>query len=168
MWNAGLIIRCLGAVGFSSFCQRNAIELRAVASSAVRIRLNAFARQVANLPFWLAPQSHCPKGDFLTTHATACKLSQMHRCSLVLATHAPDWVTRGPEIRQAVTDGHHLREIRSKWDRTLQPTAWDRDVDVLKRDLTETGAHWWRFLSGRWREAKKDFSALLLDASRQH
>jgi very-short-patch-repair endonuclease len=81
-----------------------------------------------------------------------------------LGVNSPEWITRGSEIRTAIDEGGRLREIRSKWTPILQQDAWGRDVNVLRRDLAETGTHWWRFLSGRWRSANRELSALLRDA----
>ncbi len=81
-----------------------------------------------------------------------------------LGVNSPDWITRGSEIRAAIDEGRALREILSKWSPILQQDAWSRDVNVLRRDLAETGTHWWRFLSGRWRSANRELSSLLREA----
>ena len=121
-------------------------------------RLDLAARDLAIL--LSTPELTCRKG-FLAAYSAGCRLSTAPVLA-ALDTHSPDWVGRGSMIRQAIAEGQRLREIRSKWNQELQPRAWDRDVEALRRDLTETGSRWWRFLSGRWRAAKKECSALLL------
>ncbi len=71
---------------------------------------------------------------------------------------APEWIARGSEIRTVILAGQRLRELHKTWDPLLQHDAWDKDVAVVRRDLVETGQHWWRFLSGRWRSARRQLS----------
>jgi hypothetical protein len=99
--------------------------------------------------------------DLLTAYSAGHKLLTAPVLA-ALDAHSPDWVGRSSMISQAIAEGQRLREIRSKWNQELQPGAWDRDVEALKVDLTETGSRWWRILSGRWRAAKRECSALLL------
>jgi very-short-patch-repair endonuclease len=121
-------------------------------------RLDSAGRDLAML---LGAPEPTSLQDFLTAHATGIKLAT----APVLASldmRSPDWVARGSMIGQAIAEGHRLREIRSNWNAVLQPRAWDREVEALRRDLAETGTRWWRFLSGRWRAAKSACLGLLL------
>src|ERR1019366_8055396 len=46
----------------------------------------------------------------------------------------------------------------------LRSEAWSTDTSELRRSLAELGGRWWRFLSTRWRQAKKSVAALCTSA----
>jgi len=120
-------------------------------------RLDLANQQIANLTGCLTPISPM---ESATACATCKKLLEAPKLAGIDA-HSPEWIAGGHEIRAAILSGQRLREIHEAWNPRLQPDARDRDVGDLRRYLAETGSHWWRFLSGRWRSAKKEVSILV-------
>ncbi len=56
-------------------------------------------------------------------------------------------------------------EIREERDRVLIPEAWDQDVLAIRQTLRTVGSKWWRFLSGRFREASRQVGGLCRDTA---
>ena len=53
----------------------------------------------------------------------------------------------------------------SQYGAILRPEAWRTDMSELRRSVAELGGRWWRFLSGRWRNAKKSLAAICVTAA---
>jgi very-short-patch-repair endonuclease len=77
-------------------------------------------------------------------------------------TELPEWLSREAEIREILDLGKHYRDDRRQYKGTLRPDAWTRNVGETRQVCAQMGAKWWRFLSGRWRRAKRELASLCL------
>ncbi len=77
---------------------------------------------------------------------------------------SPEWLSREQQIRQALASGKRHRDLHRQYGADLRPEAWSADTSELRRSLAEFGGRWWRFLSTRWRQAKKSVAALCTSA----
>jgi very-short-patch-repair endonuclease len=77
-----------------------------------------------------------------------------------VALSSPEWLSREPQIRQALAAGRRHRDIHRQYDADLRPQAWETDTSELRHNIAELGGRRWRFLSARWRKAKKSLAAM--------
>ena len=78
---------------------------------------------------------------------------------------SPVWRKQEPQIRQAVEAGLKHRELHRKFETTVRPEGWAIDVTETFQAIAELGKHWWRFLSKRWRNARKTADSLCRTAA---
>lgn len=71
-----------------------------------------------------------------------------------------DWVARADRILELVHHSREMAAVRSRWEKTLIPEAWDQNVLACRQDLAHTGEKAWRWLSGRWHRARRDLHGL--------
>jgi very-short-patch-repair endonuclease len=75
-------------------------------------------------------------------------------------TELPEWLAREGEIREILRRGKLYRDIRQQYDSILRPDAWTRDTTSIRQELAHFGEKWWRFVSGRWRRAKRELAGM--------
>ena len=73
---------------------------------------------------------------------------------------SPDWLALRAEVQELLDAGHGLAALHQKYDAALLPDAWRADLDDARRVLNVEGRHWWRFLSGPYREAVRRVDGL--------
>ena len=66
-----------------------------------------------------------------------------------------DWVAHADRILELAHHSREMAAVRSRWEKTLIPEAWDQNVLACRQDLAHTGEKAWRWLSGRWRRARR-------------
>jgi very-short-patch-repair endonuclease len=137
--------------------QRDGIQHTLLQGAASLQALTTAGQAIAQ---WLDFPAPILLADTLTVCATCHKLSSAPRLQGV-KTRAAEWTTRAMEIRAAILAGRDLRELHEHWDPVFRENAWEQDVSAVRRDLAELGSLWWRFLSSRWRSAKKNLSMLI-------
>ena len=71
-----------------------------------------------------------------------------------------EWIRREPEIRRVLAAGHRHRNLHRQFDATLRPDAWAAEVAEIRQRIADLGGRWWRFLSGRWRNARRALASL--------
>jgi very-short-patch-repair endonuclease len=69
--------------------------------------------------------------------------------------HAEVWASDDSYLKEVAEAGRKLNEIRNRYESILQPDAWTRDVSTLGTQLKEYSNKWWRFLSPKYREIRK-------------
>ena len=72
------------------------------------------------------------------------------------------WLLHDVEIARVLGAVREYQSVRQKREAALRPESWDCDVQELRQTVTVLGSRWWRFLSGRWREAKSRFAELCI------
>jgi very-short-patch-repair endonuclease len=77
-----------------------------------------------------------------------------------VALSSPGWLSREQQIRKALAAGRRHRDIHRQYDADLRPEAWGIDTSDLRHNVAELGSRWWRFLSTRWRNARKSLVAM--------
>lgn len=71
------------------------------------------------------------------------------------------WALNEEKIKRAIDAGEHLSAIRREWGSTIRTAAWAEDVRPVQAVLLEFQNKWWRALSPRWRNAKRQVAELL-------
>lgn len=75
----------------------------------------------------------------------------------------PAWISKPGEIDKLVPLGREWKSCRDELESVLAPTAWQIDVVKTRTDLAATGDSFFRWFSGRWREASRNLKGLLLN-----
>jgi very-short-patch-repair endonuclease len=73
---------------------------------------------------------------------------------------ASAWLAREDEITRVLSAGKRQRDLRQKYRDTLRLESWDHDVTAIRREVARIGFSWWRFLSPRWRQIRREVQAL--------
>ncbi|MGZ0169385.1 MAG: DUF3320 domain-containing protein [Planctomycetales bacterium] len=73
------------------------------------------------------------------------------------------WESKQNEIEKIVPRGREWKSCKDELESVLAPTAWQIDVVQTRTDLAATGDSFFRWLSGRWREASRNLKGLLLN-----
>ena len=80
---------------------------------------------------------------------------------------SPGWFAHETELSLVFAAGKANAKLRRQYSGQLRREAWDRDVAELRREVDHRGSKWWRFLSGRWKQLRRDVAALCVaDAPR--
>ena len=77
---------------------------------------------------------------------------------------SPAWESKQNEISKIASLGREWKSCKNELESVLAPTAWHIDVAQTRTDLSATGDSFFRWLSGRWREASRNLKGLLHDA----
>ena len=73
----------------------------------------------------------------------------------------PEWTKSEAKIRNGIAAGKRYTTIRSEWLEKIKPQAWDTEISTLESVTSELGGKWWRFLSPRWKAAKREIASLI-------
>ena len=73
----------------------------------------------------------------------------------------PVWESKQNEISKIATLGREWKSCRDELEGVLAPTAWQIDVVQTRTDLAAHGDSFFRWFSGRWREASRNLKGLL-------
>ena len=73
----------------------------------------------------------------------------------------PVWDSKQNEISKIASLGREWKACKDKLESVLAPTAWQIDVVQTRTDLATTGDSFFRWFSGRWREASRNLKGLL-------
>jgi len=71
-----------------------------------------------------------------------------------------DWLKLEPKFREVLAAGVKHREVHRRYEAVLRPEAWTMNLSETRNAVAEVGGHWWRFLSGRWRAARKTLGTI--------
>lgn len=71
------------------------------------------------------------------------------------------WATQGPALLAAVQAGARLAELHHQYQGRLIPEAWSQNVLPIREALMAHGRHWLRWLSGPYRQARRQLAGLL-------
>jgi len=82
------------------------------------------------------------------------------------AVSAPEWRSSYREIERVCSVGRQLAELHSRYDALLRPPAWEADLKATWQTLLEFEGVWWRFLSGRYRRARRELAGLCASGAR--
>jgi len=72
----------------------------------------------------------------------------------------PSWLAHEADLLRVLNAGKANARIRHQYAGLLRPDAWSRDVAELRRDVDVLGSKWWRFLSGRWKDLRRQVAAM--------
>ena len=70
------------------------------------------------------------------------------------------WITHSTELKALAKIAGTLIEIRSAFEATVIPEAWETDILDCRKAILSFGDKWWRFLSKKYRSAREEFRAL--------
>ena len=73
---------------------------------------------------------------------------------------APEWVVEAARIAELTEAARSFSDLRSRHAAVLIPEAWDADVLAVRQALGAYRDKWWRFLSGRYRAARRAVAGL--------
>ena len=73
----------------------------------------------------------------------------------------PGWESKPHEIGTVATLGREWKTCKDELEGVLAPTAWHLDVVQTRTDLAANGDSFFRWFSGRWREATRNLKGLL-------
>ena len=77
-----------------------------------------------------------------------------------VAVKATEWVTQGETLMEGLRAGKSSTSIRKEHNDILYPEAWKENVDDIGKVITDYGGKWWRFFSGRYRQARSKLADL--------
>ncbi|TSJ41010.1 DUF3320 domain-containing protein [Mucilaginibacter corticis] len=143
----------------------------------------------ADLPFWgseLALLQPHDKGPLLEQIKAAAKASAeadqlweeirtktglQSKAQLESAAEAPDlsglavadgnWQLKAADIRELIQNGQQLDTLKKQYGTTFIAEAWSQDILEIRKNIVAGGNSLFNFLSGGYRQAKKDLAALL-------
>ena len=72
------------------------------------------------------------------------------------------WATECDSIKRVVEQGTELVKCRDWLDGKVAAVAWQMNVAQTRVDLAAYGRSWWRWLSGKWRTARRTLIGLLV------
>jgi very-short-patch-repair endonuclease/DNA polymerase III delta prime subunit len=75
----------------------------------------------------------------------------------------PVWESKQNEISKIASLGREWKSCKDELEGVLAPTAWHIDVVQTRTDLAANGDSFFRWFSGRWREASRSLKGLLRD-----
>ena len=72
----------------------------------------------------------------------------------------PEWLIETGFIRSTLRAGERYSAIHAEWDNQLLSEAWhSANLATAGTQLDQIGAHWWHFLSAKWRAARSEVRA---------
>lgn len=71
-----------------------------------------------------------------------------------------EWILCGDELKQLLTAGYTLNSLHDQYATHLKPEAWERNLHLVQQHYLTYGNKWWRFLSGEYRNAKRQLASL--------
>ena len=74
----------------------------------------------------------------------------------------PAWFTHETDLPRVLQAGKANTKIRQQYSSLLRPQAWDREAVELRREVDRLGSKWWRFLSGRWKQLRREVEAMCI------
>lgn len=77
---------------------------------------------------------------------------------------SPVWESKQNEIRRIANLGREWKCCKAELEGVVAPTAWHIDVVQTRTDLAANGDSFFRWFSGRWREANRNLKGLLRNA----
>jgi len=90
---------------------------------------------------------------------------------LTLASQAPDidglhilnenWQLKANDIKDVIQNGRRLDALKKQYNGTFISEAWSQDILEIRKNIVASGNSFLNFLSGPYRQAKKDLAALL-------
>ena len=72
-----------------------------------------------------------------------------------------NWQLKANDIKDLVQNGKHLDELKKQYSGTFINEAWSQDILEIRKNIVSSGNSMFNFLSGAYRQAKKDLAALL-------
>lgn len=72
-----------------------------------------------------------------------------------------DWQERRDALKALIHSGRTMRGLRDGRSDLLINEAWQSPMLPVRQAIASYGDKWWKFLSGEWRTAKKQFQGLL-------
>ena len=73
---------------------------------------------------------------------------------------AEEWLTRSVDLLAGLEAGAEIQQLHEGYSTVLLVEAWNHDIREIRAALNTYGRGWWRFLSGRYRNAVKELSRL--------
>jgi len=77
-----------------------------------------------------------------------------------IAVDPSAWYLEKRTLENSISTGRRIREIHDLLDSRLLPDAWNADVFQVRKELFNYAQKWWRFMSGRYRKARRDILSL--------
>lgn len=73
------------------------------------------------------------------------------------------WHQHATEVAEYVQARSQMTGLRDRYGPMLITSAWNADIDPMRRDISRYGHKWWRFMSNRYRSAWRAASDLFRD-----
>ena len=101
--------------------------------------------------------------SFSTTQQLALFASKLQSIPPIdhSAFASPVWESKQNEISKIASLGREWKSCKNELESVLAPTAWQIDVAQTRTDLAANGDSFFRWFSGRWREASRNLKGLL-------
>lgn len=71
-----------------------------------------------------------------------------------------EWNTERKTFHRIFSVGRRIQELHAHFDSRLLPEAWASDIVEVRKDLAIYGPKWWRFLSKKYRQARRTILSL--------
>ena len=72
-----------------------------------------------------------------------------------------NWQLKANDVKDLIQKGKQLDEFKKQYSATFINEAWSQDILEIRRNIVASGNSMFNFLSGSYRQAKKDLAALL-------
>lgn len=101
--------------------------------------------------------------DLTAASRLAVLTEQMERAPVVdrQALAAGAWTAGWEQLSQLLSAGERWAKASSTLDSAVTPAAWGKDFEPLRACFVARGRSWWRFLSGEYRRAMREWRGVL-------
>jgi len=81
-----------------------------------------------------------------------------------IAIDDPAWSLNYEDIKELITTGRTLADLRSGYENILQPEAWDQQVLEIRQNLIAHGHKWYKFVLGDYKRSVKQLASFAITA----
>lgn len=135
---------------------KNEIERILRSSKESTKKLGEIAKELAE-SLCIGSQTYSVSDIEIIIRAAKRAIDAPHKINQVKIT-TNDWQVRNDDIRILIKAGKKLSELHHEYDNELIAKAWNQDFIDTRQVMAVYGNKWWRFLSGKYRNAKNQLT----------